>query len=251
MERILALSPHLDDAVLSAGASFAALVLNGVRVEICTLFAGTPQPPLSPVARAFHADCGLRDDAMSVRRQEDVVAMAAIGAAPYHLDFLEALYRRDAEGGWLCRYDGAVFDAALPREEALMTALASRIGDLCAISQPQQLLTCAGVGGHVDHRLTRDATLLAASAAGLPVVLWEDLPYGVGSQIAEVSGDRAVIPLPPAAWERKQYAIICYLSQVRMLWPVGFDWWRQLDEHARSRGWGRATELLWKVHPAR
>lgn len=251
MASILALSPHLDDAVLSAGASLAALALDGARVEIHTLFAGTPQPPLSPVARAFHADCGLHDDAMNVRRQEDAAAMAAIGAAPDHGDFLEALYRRDAEGAWLCSYDGAVFDAALPPEEALMNALASWIGELCAQFQPQQLLTCAGVGGHVDHRLTREATLQAAATGGLPVLLWEDLPYGVGSQATEIPGDGVAMALPPAAWERKRYAIACYSSQVRMLWPTGLDWWRQLDAHARSRGRGDPAELLWKVHPAR
>ena len=79
---VLALSPHLDDAVMSVGASLAALAEAGSQVMLCTVFAGAPAPPLSEAARVFHAHCGLADDGVAVRRAEDESASAAIGTHP-------------------------------------------------------------------------------------------------------------------------------------------------------------------------
>ncbi|MGH3829147.1 MAG: PIG-L deacetylase family protein [Pseudonocardiaceae bacterium] len=59
VRRVLAVSPHLDDAALSAGATLADLAARGVDVQVCTLFTGAPHEPLSAVARAFHARCDL------------------------------------------------------------------------------------------------------------------------------------------------------------------------------------------------
>ncbi len=56
--RVLAISPHLDDAALSAGATLADFAARGANVDVVTLFAGTPHEPLSAVNRAFHAKCG-------------------------------------------------------------------------------------------------------------------------------------------------------------------------------------------------
>src|SRR5690606_2782861 len=88
---ILAVSPHLDDACMAVGATLAALVEAGQPVVVWTVFAGQPLPPFSSVATAFHTDCALGDDAVSVRRAEDLQALAAIGGKAVHLDFLDAI----------------------------------------------------------------------------------------------------------------------------------------------------------------
>ena len=48
--KVLLISPHLDDAAMSAGATIAALTAAGSQVVVCTVFAGKPQPPFSGVA---------------------------------------------------------------------------------------------------------------------------------------------------------------------------------------------------------
>ncbi|MDA8391968.1 MAG: PIG-L family deacetylase [Actinomycetota bacterium] len=96
---VLAVSPHLDDAVLSAGATLAALVAAGRPVTVLTVFAGDPGPALSPVAERHHARCGLGVDAVERRRAEDRAALTRLGADPRHGALADAVYRRRADGG--------------------------------------------------------------------------------------------------------------------------------------------------------
>ncbi|MGH3277767.1 MAG: PIG-L family deacetylase [Trebonia sp.] len=50
----MAVSPHLDDAVISAGAALAALAAEAWPVTVLTVFAGDPGHSLSPAARRHH-----------------------------------------------------------------------------------------------------------------------------------------------------------------------------------------------------
>jgi LmbE family N-acetylglucosaminyl deacetylase len=239
---VLLISPHLDDAVLSMGATIAALTEAGTRVIIGTVFAGKPKSPFSPVAEAFHADCGFDCDGMEVRREEDMAALAVVGAEGVHLDFLDAIYRRMADD-WLCRHPHAMFDSAPPAEPALQGVVAEAIGQLTYTLAPQQIWTCAAIGGHVDHRLTRAAVTAAARVVGLMPAYWEDLPYGFDHQPV-CHGT-----LPPPAPVRVEHlhtklaAISCYNSQLRMLWPA-VDWRCLILKQAAAR-WSGGFELRW------
>jgi LmbE family N-acetylglucosaminyl deacetylase len=78
---LLVLSPHLDDAALSCGASMARAVDEGWRVAVVVFFAGRPAPgSLTPGAQAYHEQSGLGDDAMDARIGEDEAAMALLSA---------------------------------------------------------------------------------------------------------------------------------------------------------------------------
>ncbi|MBV8541155.1 MAG: PIG-L family deacetylase [Pseudonocardiales bacterium] len=244
VRRVLAVSPHLDDAALSAGATLADFAIRGADVHVVTLFAGAPHEPISPVARAFHVRGGLPQDASAValRSAEDRAAMDQLGARTHHRGFLDAIYRRTPEGRWLCGHDQAMFDE-LPLDQGDLRGEVCRdVRRILAAIDPDLVLTCAAVGDHVDHRLTRAAVLDAAAGARAPVLLWEDLPYAIGR------------PPPPAlsetpaarsdAWERKWRAIACYPTQIRMLWPAHVDWAAQLRSHAETRGQGSPAELL-------
>ncbi|MGH3869204.1 MAG: PIG-L deacetylase family protein [Pseudonocardiaceae bacterium] len=118
-QRVLAISPHLDDAALSAGATLTDFVARGADVNVFTLFAGAPPEPLSEVARAFHVKCGLSQDASAgaLRIDEDRAAMDQLGVRAHHCGFLDAIYRRAPDGHWLCEHDRAMFDG-LPLDSA-------------------------------------------------------------------------------------------------------------------------------------
>ena len=77
LDRLLVISPHLDDAVLSCGA----LLLAHPGATVATLFAASPPAYTDPL-NEHDTDCGFRpgDDTMAVRREEDVRAMRAVGA---------------------------------------------------------------------------------------------------------------------------------------------------------------------------
>ena len=255
MAYVLAVSPHLDDAVLSAGGYLAARAARGDEVVVYTVFAGPAGPPYSATAQRIHAQWGLADDPVGHRRAEDKLAVAALGAVAVHGPFLDVLYRRDPAGGWLIesrdRLTGSTVDeAGLARDAAAVIAA------LLRERSPDRLLTCAAVGGHVDHRRTRDAVL----AAGTPAWLWEDVPYGAAGlsapplPAAVVSGPARARPVDPAAWAAKCAAVGCYASQHSMVFPAG-DYRETLRAQAVRRaaefGHGGPVEVFWSVRPAR
>jgi len=233
---LLAVSPHFDDAALSVGATIAAATTD---VVVCTVFAGLPQPPLSEPAREFHAQCGLGDDAVAVRREEDRAAYALLGARVVHEDFLDALYRRRGDG-WLIERLGAHLDAATLFEPELTDEIAAALREVVRSLRPAEVWTCAAIGDHVDHRVVLAAARVACAAEAVPLYLWEDLPYAVGRPAPAIEcvarqGDVAA----------KLDAIACYGSQLGMLFGET-DWRVALAEHARARLAAHgAPELMW------
>ena len=72
MTTLLALSPHLDDAVFSAGATLFRAARRGWRVVVATIFTGNVAQPTG-FALACQLDKGLAADVdyMALRRAED------------------------------------------------------------------------------------------------------------------------------------------------------------------------------------
>jgi LmbE family N-acetylglucosaminyl deacetylase len=238
---LLVVSPHLDDAVLSAGATIAAA---RAQVVVCTVFAGLPEPPLSTPAREFHAVCGLGDDAVAVRRAEDRAALALLGAEALHWDFLDGIYRRRG-AGWLIERLGSHLDVATDFEPELADAIASALRELVRSLRPSAVWTCAAIGDHVDHRVVLAASRAACAAEDVALCLWEDLPYAVGRPAPSVGAPLAAEPAGPAGLAAKLDAIGCYGSQLGMLFGDE-DWRVTFEEHARGRRRSHgAPELIW------
>jgi LmbE family N-acetylglucosaminyl deacetylase len=249
-------SPHLDDAVLSAGGYLAARAARGDEVVVYTVFAGLAAPPYSATALRVHEQWGLADDPVGHRRAEDRAAVAALGALAVHGPFLDVMYRHDPAGGWLIdsrdRLTGSTVDEAALGREAV-AAIAALLRD----RPPDRLLTCAAVGGHVDHRRTRDAVLAAGTAAWL----WEDVPYAAAGLSAPplppgtVSGPALARPVDPAAWAAKCAAVRRYPSQHSMVFPGSGDYRVTLRAQAVRRaadlGHDGPVEVFWPVRPAR
>ncbi len=161
MPHALAISPHLDDAAFSCGGTLARLARAGWEVTVCTVFTRTVAAPTG-FALACQTDKGLAPgvDYMALRRDEDRVACAAMGATPLWLDWPEAPHRG---------YDNAAALFGQPYADdpahGLHGALPCMPADL--VLAPQ------AVGGHVDH-------VLLARALGheaRPMLWWTDFPY--------------------------------------------------------------------------
>jgi LmbE family N-acetylglucosaminyl deacetylase len=90
--RLVVVSPHLDDAALSLGATIAYATRAGVPVTVLTVFAGDPGS--GEPAGVWDGLCGFATagDAARLRREEDARACAILGAEPVWLPFADQDY---------------------------------------------------------------------------------------------------------------------------------------------------------------
>jgi LmbE family N-acetylglucosaminyl deacetylase len=90
--RVVVISPHLDDAALSLGATIAYASHCGVPVTVLTVFAGDPNS--NAPAGTWDKFCGFTSagDAARARRDEDERACEIIGASPAWLPFANSDY---------------------------------------------------------------------------------------------------------------------------------------------------------------
>lgn len=164
MKYAVAVSPHLDDAVFSAGATIAALVVAGWRVRVVTCFTLSVADP-SPFALSTQLDKGLPADVdyMALRRAEDAAALAVLGAQPVHLPLPEAPHRGYTSAPDL--FAGVHGDDRIIDE--VQAALSPHLAGADVVLAPQ------AIGDHADHRVVTDAV-----AALVPEALWwRDAPY--------------------------------------------------------------------------
>ena len=204
MNRVLAISPHLDDAVFSAGGTLARHAMDEDEVTVLTCFTGNVAKP-EGFALACQLDKGLpaNVDYMALRREEDLAACAAIGAQAVHLPFLEAPHRgyRDAS---------ALFGRRLPSDDTTASALADALAEEMARLSPSIVYAPLGVGDHVDHRIVCDA--LEQLAVTCRIVWWEDFPYVMKTQ--DVLPDVQRRSLDPDAAAAKLRGVLSYKSQL-------------------------------------
>ncbi|WP_037311303.1 PIG-L deacetylase family protein [Amycolatopsis orientalis] len=259
--RIVAISPHLDDAVLSFGAGLARATRDGAKVTVHTVFAGTAVAPFSPAADRLHSIWGFspEQDASLHRRNEDIAALGHLGAEYRHGRFLDAIYRKLPDGRWLAdhvpgRQKLAIGELSPQSDPELFSAVKDDIEAVVEECEPTLILTCGAISGHIDNKIARDATLLVARDKGIPVRLWEDLPHALfapdtpelpeGFQL----GPPIHASVEPDLRTRKFEALRRYPSQMLMLHGPDKDLFAQLDGHARKSsaqpGYG---ELTWPV----
>jgi LmbE family N-acetylglucosaminyl deacetylase len=171
---VVVLSPHLDDAVLSAWS----VLRRDVAAIVVNLCAGDPPPGAVPpwdlLTRATDAAERMRE-----RRAEDRAALGEVGRESVDLPFLDNHYR------------SGPLDP-----EAVLAALRD------AVPEARELWAPAAIGGHPDHLAARDAAL-ELGRGGPPLRLYADLPYAARRGWPEwVTGRRPRHGLDLDAWLR-------------------------------------------------
>jgi LmbE family N-acetylglucosaminyl deacetylase len=210
--RWIYLSPHLDDAALSAGGLIYDQVQSGTPVEIWTLMSGyPPEGEFSQFAQLQHYMWGFpsAEAAVSARREEDRRAAGILGARPVHFDFLDCIYRRGSNGEWLysdISVPAHEEDAALP--DQIASALLDRL-------QPEDTVVCPlAIGSHVDHILVRQG----AEKACLPLLYDIDMPYFLSRQEefdpSSAGMKETVQAVTDVGLEAWQEAVLEYKSQL-------------------------------------
>ena len=213
--RWIYLSPHLDDAVLSAGGLIYEQTGSDIPVEIWTFMCGyAPPGEVSPFAELQHAQWGFSsaEETTRMRRQEDKKAAALVGASVVHFDFLDCIYRRGRNGEWL--YNDILVPPH-PEDAEIPAQIAQAITDRL---QPDDVLVCQlSVGSHVDHVLIRQA----AELLGRPLIYDIDMPYFLykSDELAEKAAgmQESVSRITETGLERWLDAVAAYKSQLPSL----------------------------------
>jgi LmbE family N-acetylglucosaminyl deacetylase len=205
--RVLAVSPHMDDAALSAGNFLHACD----QPAILTVFGGIPDR--YGELTEWDESCGFSegDDVVALRRVEDAAAAANLGASARWLDFVDSQYRTA---------DPAAVDVA------------DRIASVAAEIGADTIALPLGIQ-HEDHRLTHDACMALLrdhmDLAG-NWLTWVDIPYRLW--FADQVTDRLeslrqqgfqLAPSEFAMTEAKRAALADYASQAKGLGEAAME----------------------------
>jgi LmbE family N-acetylglucosaminyl deacetylase len=215
-QRLVVVSPHLDDAVLSIGASLAHLARRGVEVEVLTVFGGDPASALEAGASNRRAGFTTTGEAARVRRHEDDRACARLGVRARRLGFDD--------------------DEAVPRDRAAIRAALEQ-----QVRGADVVLLPGGPLVHPDHVLVAELTASSLGGGGT-AGLYREQPYATWQALGRRGGRpwRTTPPTAPpsfaarwgqAVWQRsgrcprcqarKVAAAGAYRSQLAVLrrWP--------------------------------
>ncbi len=210
MPTALFISPHLDDAVFSAGGLAGLLADRGWQTVLATVFTRSVVPAQG-FALACQLDKGLAPDIdyMALRRAEDRAAARLLDFTETRwLDLLEAPHR------------GYESPAALfgdrREDDTIGPAIRDNLWALQAEFAPDLVLTPQGLGNHVDHQQVTAATI--ACFPGDRTAFYRDTPYAIRQAVSQP------LPIVPAAspqtigiaqsLDRKIAAAQAYTSQI-------------------------------------
>jgi LmbE family N-acetylglucosaminyl deacetylase len=85
--RVVVVSPHLDDAVFSLGATIASASKSGARIEVLTVFGCDPSSRAPANGWDTRGGFATEGEAATARREEDREACGQVGAEPHWLPF--------------------------------------------------------------------------------------------------------------------------------------------------------------------
>jgi len=209
-KRIVVVSPHLDDGVLSLGASMASWARRGAAVELLTVLGCDPSSKAPAGGWDARGGFATEGESALARREEDRQACAVLGASPVWLPYGTVDYERH---GAETEVRDAVLRALAGADSVLVPGFPLSHPDHAWLAE---LLT--GAMGHwrVGRYAEQPYTLRAGSD-----------PAGAGFAPAPVRLDDRI-----AKWR----AIRCYGSQLPLLAMRG-SLRRGPHRYAAAREW--------------
>lgn len=234
--RLIVLSPHLDDAVLSCGA-----LMNHVRTEtsvtVVTFFTEGGEPPYTYGTRRYlHKTRNRHANSLFLaRRAEDQAVLEGAGISYVHVGLKEILFRRRTQPllnrfPWASRlipelsyayptFHLHVLHGGIPPDDLSTIRRVLDTIDHLSLESSTLFLAPLGVGGHKDHILVRTAAELSRKR----VAYYSDFPYNTWASVDLSFVQRN--SLMQTTWSRDVAAklplIRAYRTQVDNLFPAG------------------------------
>jgi len=223
--RVVVVSPHLDDAVMSLGSALAQAAQAGASIEILTVFSDMPSSnvPASP----WDIRCGFatEGEAATARREEDRRACAVLGVAPRWLDFGDECYERRGDDEQI---HAAVTRAIRGADAVLIPGFPLAHADHASLSQLllRRGLNCPRIGLYAEqpYMFTQDKTPVGSALSAPLVPVIAAIPPWTRVRTHRVY------------WRTKYRAVRSYRSQLRFLGLANFGLHRMLWREATQGG---------------
>jgi LmbE family N-acetylglucosaminyl deacetylase len=238
MSKWIYLSPHFDDAVLSAGGLIWEQTQRGDRVEIWTICAGDPpsDKPLTDYGQMLHTLWELGEDAPYKRSLEDAACCRVLGASYRRYTVPDNIYR------YIPGTDEPVVkvpDDNCGPLEPVESYMIPPVTDFLRKNIPKdfEVVIPLAIGHHRDHVLTRRA----AERLGLPLWHYVDYPYIIREEYnlgewIPASAEEYSLQITPAGLEAWQAGFACYRSQIIFLWPDEQEMRAGIKDYFKSGG---------------
>lgn len=229
----LFVSPHLDDAVLSAG-DLISYLADKTEVKVVTVFTEPSPKPYTLSAKSFLRQCGYggrAEELFAERRKEDKEIFSRIGVEAIHLGFIDATWRKKETisfprkiaahfipelGHRYPVHQLNVISGKIVKEDFLLIdEIGASVRKIAGDWKDYAVFSPVSFGNHVDHTLTREMSGRFFSNA----ILWSDFPYNLESKTIMPKG------CAPMQWsknmEKKKELINGYRTQVNAMFPGG------------------------------
>ncbi len=230
------ISPHPDDAALSAGGLITYLA-HHTHVEVVTVFTNASRRPYTLSAKTLLNQCGYSDadTFFNDRRIEDTNACAIVGIKPRHLGYVDALWRKIYSPNILRRILSYILPEFLhiyptyrlhiirgevsSHDAELSNTLGKELRKIIDTGKEYMLFCPLAVRSHVDHELVRDVCLKNFDN----VLMWQDVPYNTRNYTCPDEMD--MIGSEAFQWgsekDTKKQMIEAYTSQRKAMFPDG------------------------------
>lgn len=197
------LSPHLDDAALSLCDHILKLTSSGFKVTVINIFTSFSQGDKSTTR---------------LRVKEDAAAMSQLGVKIKNLGFTDAGFRKVGHQSVYPDFRHIFMSHPHQLDSQVVPQLVKR---LSTFPSPSRVYLPFGLGGHVDHILTRQAGETVYPNSQINYYL--EAPYFLNFKNWSVSKFFKVLRFPiksiiPQSTQKPKI-IACYASQVPLLFP--------------------------------
>lgn len=183
-KKIYILSPHFDDAILSAGMLMYSL--NGkAKITVVNIFTKAHSGPYTLSAKQFLQRSGFNNanKLYTDRQLNDKAALSMVGAKAVDLGLTDALFRKKRKQNFFGRFIPE-FNHYYPtyrwhilknlvKNDSSLIQLESKLSKI--IPQNSLLIVPFGTGNHTDHVITR----LVAEKVYKNIYYYMDFPYNL------------------------------------------------------------------------
>lgn len=231
------ISPHLDDAVLSAGGLIASLAKH-TDVTVATVCTRASERPYTLSTKAFLKQCGYTDgDTLYTdRRAEDKQLLHSNGVRTVHLGHVDGAWRKKTFVSGLTRFLGRILPEFIHRypthrfhiangrvhaeDRETVDTLKEQLMGLVGFGRQYYVFCPVALGSHVDHIITQK---VCADTFPENLVFWSDFPYNT-EPISQSELTKSGLVLA-GVWnnnlETKAELIRGYKTQMKLMFPDG------------------------------